>query len=183
MPIPLSARGVTVAALGVLAALAAAANLTPVAAGSNQGPEAMHRHDMSTMHQPEETFWFGAPGKPAEVDRTIRVKASDISFDPPAVEVKAGETVRFIVTNASEVEHEFTLGDAKTQEEHRAEMAGMTGDISAIHLDRHDANAVLLKGGETREIVWRFAEAGQIEFACNVPGHYESGMKGTIAIR
>ena len=182
MPVPLSGRGVAVAALGVLAALAAAANLTPVAAGSNQGHDAMHGHDMSTMHQPE-TFWFGAPGKLAEVDRTIRVNANDIAFDPPAVEVKAGETMRFIVTNASEVEHEFTLGDAKTQEEHRAEMAGMTGDMAAMHLNHHDANTVFLEGGETREIVWRFAKAGQIEFACNVPGHYESGMKGTIAIR
>jgi uncharacterized cupredoxin-like copper-binding protein len=25
-------------------------------------------------------------------------------------------------------------------------------------------------------------QAGQIEFACNVPGHYEAGMKGVAAI-
>ena len=54
-------------------------------------------------------------------------------------------------------------------------------DMAAAHGD--DANAVFLKAGETRELVWRFGKAGRIEFACNVPGHYEAGMKGTVSIR
>ncbi|MDR3494501.1 MAG: hypothetical protein P4L82_07850 [Ancalomicrobiaceae bacterium] len=29
---------------------------------------------------------------------------------------------------------------------------------------------------------WRFAQAGAIEFACDVPGHYEASMKGTLAV-
>jgi uncharacterized cupredoxin-like copper-binding protein len=179
----LTARGLTIAAAGALAAfaaLAATATLTPVAADSSRAAHPMQGHDMTTMDH-SGAFWFGAPGKATDVDRTIGVRANDISFDPPALQVRAGETVRFIVTNASDVEHEFTLGDARTQGEHRAEMAAMT-DMEASHAHGDDANAVFLKGGETREIVWRFAKAGQIEFACNVPGHYESGMKGTIAI-
>jgi uncharacterized cupredoxin-like copper-binding protein len=180
MPMPLlTARGLTVAAVGALAAFAATATLTPVAAGSSLGPHPMQGHDMMTMHPG--SFWFGAPGKATDVDRTIRVNANDISFDPPALQVKAGETVRFVVTNASDVDHEFTLGDTKTQEEHRTEMAAMA-DVAAGRA-HGDSNAVFIKGGETREIIWRFAKVGQIEFACNVPGHYESGMKGTIAIR
>jgi uncharacterized cupredoxin-like copper-binding protein len=155
--------------------------MTPVNAGSMQHQDMSHNHS-GKAREHAATFGFGAPGRAAHVDRIIRVKAGDISFDPTAVEVKAGETVRFVVTNASEIEHEFTLGDTKTQEEHRAEMAAMT-DMAAGHAHGDDPNAVFPKGGETREIFWRFAKAGQIEFACNVPGHYESGMKGTIAIR
>jgi uncharacterized cupredoxin-like copper-binding protein len=131
------------------------------------------------------TYWFGAPGKAADVDRTIRVEIKDLSFVPGSLEVKRGETVRLVVVNASEVDHDFTIGDAKAQSEHRAEMTEMAsmGDMATMHAGHVDPNAVFLKAGTTKEIVWRFAKAGQIEYGCNVPGHYESGMKGTIAIR
>jgi uncharacterized cupredoxin-like copper-binding protein len=36
------------------------------------------------------------------------------------------------------------------------------------------------KGGE---IVWRFTKRGTFEFACLIPGHYESGMKGTVVVK
>ena len=79
-------------------------------------------------------------------------------------------------------DHEFTLGDAATQAAHRQEMLEM-GDMDMGHAHHGDANAVFLKSGETKELVWRFGKAGQIEFACNVPGHYEAGMRGVVAIR
>ena len=127
-------------------------------------------------------FAFGALGKPAAVDRTIRINARDVSFDVSSVTVKAGETVRFIVTNEGVADHDFTLGDAATQAAHRKEMLEMA-DMDMDHAHHGDANAVFLKSGETKELVWRFGKAGQIEFACNVPGHYEAGMKGVVAIQ
>src|SRR3546814_11220077 len=30
------------------------------------------------------------------------------------------------------------------------------------------------------EMIWTFTEAGDLQFACNIPGHYESGMVGNI---
>jgi uncharacterized cupredoxin-like copper-binding protein len=180
MPIPfLAARGSIVAA-GVLSVLAATASVTAARAHS------MHDDGMTpgsmTSHHRSETFWFGAPGKASDVDRTVFVDAKDLSFDPTIVEVRSGETVRFVVFDVSEVEHDFTIGDSKTQHEHRVEMSKMT-DMAAEHAHHVDPNAIFLKGGDTKDIVWRFGKAGQIEFGCNVPGHYEAGMKGTIAIR
>jgi len=43
-----------------------------------------------------------------------------------------------------------------------------------------DPNSVLLAPGESKELAWKFTKTMKIEFACNVPGHYESGMKGVI---
>ncbi len=41
----------------------------------------------------------------------------------------------------------------------------------------HDEpNSVLLEPGQTGEIVWTFPDGGEIEIACNVPGHYDGGM-------
>jgi uncharacterized cupredoxin-like copper-binding protein len=43
-----------------------------------------------------------------------------------------------------------------------------------------DPNSVLLEPGESKEIVWTFPEKADVEFACNVPGHYQSGMYGDV---
>ncbi|MFD0388022.1 cupredoxin domain-containing protein [Tistrella bauzanensis] len=55
-------------------------------------------------------------------------------------------------------------------------MSGM--DMSDMKHD--DPNSVLVAPGGTAELVWQFAKADALEFACNVPGHYESGMIGPI---
>jgi uncharacterized cupredoxin-like copper-binding protein len=42
-----------------------------------------------------------------------------------------------------------------------------------------DPNSILLNPGESKELVWRFGEqVDGLEFACNVPGHYQAGMVG-----
>lgn len=55
--------------------------------------------------------------------------------------------------------------------------SGMT-----THMKHDDPNSILLAPGETKEIVWTFKKAGGLEFACNVPGHYESGMVGKLSV-
>ena len=43
----------------------------------------------------------------------------------------------------------------------------------------HDhPNSVLLEPGESGVLVWTFNEPVELEFACDVPGHYQAGMKG-----
>ena len=47
----------------------------------------------------------------------------------------------------------------------------------------HDEpNSVLLEPGKSAEIVWKFPEHAELEFACNVPGHYDAGMQGPIKL-
>lgn len=40
---------------------------------------------------------IGQPGDGQAVDRTIEVRMGDIFFEPKAMEIKAGETVRFVL--------------------------------------------------------------------------------------
>jgi uncharacterized cupredoxin-like copper-binding protein len=135
------------------------------------------------MHHgsPSAGFLFGEPGKLGEVNRTLDITMGDMSFDPTSLEVAAGETIRFVVTNKSELDHDFTLGDIATQTAHRAEMAKASGGGGMEHGD--DANAVMVRARQTRELIWKFTRPGTLEFDCNIPGHYEAGMKGVIAIR
>jgi uncharacterized cupredoxin-like copper-binding protein len=53
-------------------------------------------------------------------------------------------------------------------------------DMGDMHMSHDDPNSVLVPPGETKELTWKFSKDADIEFACNIPGHYESGMVGKI---
>lgn len=126
----------------------------------------------------EGAFAFGEPAEAGDADRTIEIEArDDLTFAPSSVEVAAGETVTFVVTNVGAAVHEFTLGDEHTQDEHEAEMQEMGGGMM------HDEpNAVSLAAGETKELTWHFTDGGDVLFGCHQPGHYAGGMVGTVTV-
>jgi uncharacterized cupredoxin-like copper-binding protein len=113
----------------------------------------------------------------AEAARTIEVTALDeLAYDPASIEVDAGETVTFIVTNAGANEHEFVVGDAEMQE--MAEKQAMEGEHGHV-----EAMASLaLSPGETSETTVTFEDTGEILYACHVASHYDGGMVGTITV-
>jgi uncharacterized cupredoxin-like copper-binding protein len=152
------------------------------------------------LASPGEHYSFGHPAPAAQATRTVQVTFGDMYFEPKSLEVKAGETVRFVLTNKGQLPHEFNLGDAAMHAKHQKEMlamqqAGMDhaamghatmeqgsmagGDHGMSH---DDPNTVLVPPGKTGELTWTFTAASGIEFACNVPGHYQAGMVGTLKI-
>lgn len=147
--------GVAGAALAVLVALF----LTGVFRG-NQAPG---RNGMRPA------AGIGAPAKASEATRTVRIEARDVlAFDPPAITASAGETVRFIVSNAGRAVHDFSIGGPPATGGH----GGMPGASS---------NSIVLKPGETKEITWKFGSES-VEYGCHQPGHYEGGMRGQISV-
>ena len=167
--------------LALLTASGPLAMSAAFAAGSHSGG---HHH-----------FEFGAPGKPEEVTRTIEVALEDIYFEPESIQVKAGETIRFVLQNKGELVHEFNIGTPHMHEEHQAEMEMMV-DHGVLELDKinyemmkmemadgttmehDDPNSLLLEPGTSGEIIWTFVKPMALEFACNIPGHYDAGMAG-----
>ncbi|MFV3131633.1 cupredoxin domain-containing protein [Niveispirillum sp. KHB5.9] len=143
----------------------------------------------------------GQPGKASATTRTVQIEMADISYNLEKLDVKAGETIRFIVVNKGELLHEFSIATAAGHAEHQKKMAMMvdhgmltaTGinkdmakmDHSAMgmgHMDHDDPNSILVEPGKQGELVWTFAQGGTLEFACNIPGHYEAGMVGKISV-
>lgn len=139
----------------------------------------------------------GEPGKSSAASRTVEVVMGDNYYEPESIEVKPGETIRFKIRNAGEFVHEFNIGTAAMHAAHQEEMQMMMdhGVLKADSIDmkaakamqasmghgmHDDPNSVLLEPGQTGEVVWTFPDhmEGTIEFACNVPGHYGSGMVG-----
>ncbi len=119
----------------------------------------------------------GKPGIAANVTRTVNIAMSDaMRYSPSDVEVKSGETVRFIVTNLGRVTHELSLGTEKELLEHREAMKKAPG------MQHDEPGQLSLPPGGQGEIIWQFGKAGTVNFACLVPGHHEAGMKGTVKV-
>lgn len=145
-------------------------------------------------------FDFGQPASAAKASRSIDVVMGDMTFDPAALDIKAGETVRFVLINKGQLLHEFNLGNAAMHAQHQQEMLEMqqSGQLTPTAMKqgmahgsmghgqagmRHeDPNSVLVEPGKTAELIWTFNEAMRLEFACNVPGHYQAGMKGKLTV-
>lgn len=139
--------------------------------------------DMSAHQHQHEMGGFGHPASAKQAGRKIAITMNDLSFSPPTVTVKAGETVQFVVHNTSAADHDFTLGDKATQEAHRKEMAeAMNGPEEKGHHHHHGGNALTVKAGKTAKLAWTFDKPGVVEYDCNVPGHYEAGMAGTVTV-
>ena len=121
---------------------------------------------------------FGREGDPKRVTRTIKLDMTDaFRFTPANVTVKRGETVKFIVANSGKVLHEMVLGTTEELKAH-AELMKKFPDM-----EHADANMAHVKPGAKGEIVWQFTKAGEYQFACLIPGHYEAGMVGKVVVK
>src|ERR1700712_1296501 len=80
---------------------------------------------LSAQASPGEHFAFGHPADAAQATRTVEVTLGDIYFEPKSLEVKKGETVRFVLVNKGRLLHEFNLGDAAMHAAHQQEMQKM----------------------------------------------------------
>lgn len=170
----------TVLALAVLSGWAmasgthgATATPTPTAAADSDG-----HHDMANMHgEPHDMSMAGMAGDAAKVSRTIPVEMDDtMRFKPGNITVAAGETVRFFIVNKGKVPHEMVIGTADEIDEHAQMMKKMPGMV------HQEANQINLAPGQRGGIVWQFAKARTVTYACLVPGHKDAGMVGTIQV-
>lgn len=126
-----------------------------------------------------EAFAFGEAADASDAARTIEIEAVDVAFKPTAIDVAQGETILFEIHNSGAAVHDFTIGDAKTQNAHDREMAKMKDPTMGSH---GDGNAVVIEPGKTAELAFTFTTAGEFIFGCHIPGHYAAGMRGTITV-
>ncbi|MCB1754188.1 MAG: cupredoxin family protein [Gammaproteobacteria bacterium] len=147
-------------------------------AGEHEHSEAAH----SDRHQSDHEHALSEVGSPASADDAsmdIAVTLLDtmrFEFDKPLA-LRRGEVVRFVVTNSGKIPHEFSVGSASEQLEHRKMMQAMP---NMVH---EDGNTVSVEPGQTKDLVWRFDGDAEVVFACNIPGHAEAGMVRTTRLQ
>jgi uncharacterized cupredoxin-like copper-binding protein len=143
---------------------------------------------------------IAAPAGTPESPRTIEVAMVDIAFEPTALSIQAGETVKFVFTNTGAAEHEATFGDEAEQEEHATAMREAEGmnmaeaeaeaghDEAEATDDGHDEQdeiaPLVLEPGASGEVVVTFddPEVMNTIIGCHIPGHWEAGMRMDISV-
>lgn len=120
---------------------------------------------------------WGIAGDAKQVQRTITLKMSDdMRFAPDRIEVREGETVRLEVVNTGKVLHELVIGTRKELKAHAEMMKKSPG------MAHEEPYMVHVDPGKRGQLVWTFNRAGDFEFACLIPGHFEAGMIGRIKV-
>lgn len=129
----------------------------------------------------EEHFSAGEPGDPKKpfriVEITMRESDGTMSYQPKALVVKRGEQIKFVVTNAGVLVHEFVLASTADNLKHAALMKKYPD------MEHDDPNGKSVPPGAKAEVLWRFTRAGTFEFSCLIPGHREAGMTGTVTVK
>lgn len=120
----------------------------------------------------------GMPAKGAKPDKVVHVILADdmtIKFKKD-VKIEPNDVVQFVVMNTGEQAHEFSIGSAKEQLEHRKMMAAMAG------MEHDTVNSIIVEPKKARQFLWHFHGDNKVEFACNFKGHAEAGMTKAITL-
>ncbi|MEZ8151932.1 cupredoxin family protein [Vibrio splendidus] len=132
-------------------------------------------HSMMNMEGMSEV---GMPATGAKPDKVVHVLLSDdmkITFKNK-VDIEPNDVVQFVVMNTGKIDHEFSIGSASEQLEHREMMKNMGNHA-------HDSGStVTVKPGKAKQILWHFHGDNNVEFACNIPGHAEAGMVKALTL-
>lgn len=136
-----------------------------------------HHYDAYDHHAWVPSF-YGQAGELDQVSRTIEIDMDDsMRFTPSEINVKAGETVRFVISNSGQLPHEMVIGSIEELKAHAAEMLEMPG------MEHDDPNMLTVEPGQSGELIWQFDDATEVDFACLIPGHTEAGMVGKIYVK
>ena len=110
-----------------------------------------------------------------DVDRTVKIEMREWGYSPGHVMVEPGEVIRFVVSNAGALPHEFMLMD------------GVGMQAVNYRLGRADWNLLehkaiyevpLVMPGHSFELVAKFLKPGMWMYMCMFPYHMEHGMMG-----
>lgn len=138
------------------------------------GPS-QHKTENKVISTEEKSF--GREGDPKKATRTIKVDMSDkMRFDPASITVKRGETVRFRVTNSGKTMHEMVLGTMDELKQHAEMMRKHPG------MEHDEPYMAHVAPGKSERIVWTFTKPGEFYYGCLIPGHFEAGMMGKVAV-
>jgi cytochrome c oxidase subunit II len=133
------------------------AGLASACGSDDDSTAAADRPDMP-MQDMDDGHMDDAHGEASEVAdgaTEIAVTADDLAFDPDEITVQSGEDIAIVLTSV-DILHDFTIDE----------------------LDAH----VAADRGETATGGFHAEEPGRYTFYCDVTGHREAGMEGTLVV-
>jgi uncharacterized cupredoxin-like copper-binding protein len=141
-------------------------------------------------------LWLGACAVSADAEpETIKIVMSDHRFQPDSVRLKAAQPVRLEIVNEGQIAHNLMAGLELERltwgPGERLEQDFFSG-VEVSHSEKmgsfsaggpRGTELLLYPGGSAVLLFTAPADKkGEWEFGCLVPGHYESGMRGSLTV-
>jgi uncharacterized cupredoxin-like copper-binding protein len=114
--------------------------------------------------------------------RVIQLTVDGYRFIPHAIEVRLGETVRFIVTNPTDMAHEVFIGTPAEQAADEAAHASAP-PMQQPKVTTQYGYGVFLLPYSTIDFNYHFSNRDEGMIGCHLPGHWAKGMKAAITVR
>lgn len=123
----------------------------------------------------------------------VKVVMGENYFQPSTVRVKAGQPLRIEVVNEGQIAHALMVGrelERLTWEPGQRLQQDFFSGIELVHSEqsafvgtaRGTELTVYPRGAATLVLTVPEGKKGEWEIGCLIPGHYESGMRGTFAV-
>lgn len=167
--------------LGVLIAMA----LILVACGDADGNDDDETTQCRTGREVTPTDDDETTLSPSDVEVTLTVTATDFAFDPvdPVVEVGESSTVHLI--NKGSGPHTWVVLRQCASAEQYIESIDSASTTAARRQVEEDQTLVAVDpapGLLGVPVTFTIDEAGTYEVVCDIPEHFEKGMKGTLVV-
>ena len=118
----------------------------------------------------------GTKSSPRRIDLTM---TDQMTFEPATIQVRRGETLRFVVRNVSKESHEAYVGTAEEQRIHATDHSGFGNDQADTP---HMGYGVHVPPFGNGEFIVTIDEDVEYIIGCHYPGHYEAGMRAVIQV-
>jgi plastocyanin len=149
--------------------------VTPAPAASTT-PEPSPSPSPTATPTPKETAAPAPANATAVEGGKVTVEGTEFKFAPDALTADAGK-IEVTLSNAGSAPHEIVFiktkldpGALEPGTDGRVSEKGAVGEVPEI------------EGGATKSATISF-KPGNYVFVCNVPGHYQGGMHGTLVVR
>jgi nitrite reductase (NO-forming) len=111
----------------------------------------------ASANSPASQTPVSAVAGPNGTQQVTLIVGNAMSFDSPAISVRAGQPVELTLTNTGGMPHDFSLSEGVAQ-----------------------PVKIAASGGETATVTFTIDKPGSYSFDCSMPGHSMAGMRGKI---
>ncbi len=117
-------------------------------------------------------------GDSAGASDTIDVTLDNFEFVGSSWEIPAGEEITITMTNEATIDHEWVILKPGVTIDSEAELPETEEELLADFVYWEEEVA----GGDTQTFTFTAPAAGEYQIICAIPGHFDSGMKGSLTV-
>lgn len=113
--------------------------------------------------------------------RVVNLSIDGYRFVPDHLVVSRGETVRFVISNPTDLAHEVAIGTVAEQAADEAAHQSAK-PMEQAGVSTHFGYSQYIPAFSTVDFTYHFSGDAEVMLGCHLPGHWAKGMKADITV-